>query len=225
MAGALLLVAACSPEEAEPTSQPTSEPTPEQSAEGEPEPSDDLASEPEPSDEPEPEPEPTEELDVYEFPDDHDEWLSEWENGRAFEFDDDPRIAAAELWRIEYAISVNHDDFDRPEWLATMTEETAENRDVYYQSDQGRFLPGPTSVVIVDTYEADGGFHIQLCAGLGYSVERDDHAEELVIPSASDLDVDAQVTRVVELDGEYVVDGNSLSEHSCDGVEPEPQTW
>lgn len=221
MAAALLLLAACSSEE--PEQDP--EPTPEQSPEHEPAPSGEPEPSPEPSDEPETEPEPNEELDLYQFPEDTDEWLSDWENGRDFEFDEDPRIAATELWRIEYALSVNHDDFDRPEWLATMTEQAIRDRHVYYQSDEGRFLPGHTSVAIVDTYEADGAFHIQLCAGLGYSVERDDQAEELMIPSAADLDVRPQITRVVEQNGEYLVEGNFTSEHSCGGVELEPETW
>lgn len=136
------------------------------------------------------------------------------------EVSEDPRLSLVGRYAAEYARAATDSDPDRAEWLATMTEVGQGARGDLIEADLGWEYPGPLPFTITEVIEQDGGAVVQACVmrdGFALQPETGMRSGEILLMPLE--------FHLVDVDGDYLVDGLYTSDNRCDNVDVEARTW
>lgn len=141
------------------------------------------------------------------------------------ELADDPRVQAVTRFNEQLARAATADDPERPEWLATLNEDSLPTLRENFAEEFGRTYPGPLPYEVLDVQDLeDGTASVQGCLVTdGFSVGPVGEGEGMTGMVVSSIEYSLVEDPAEE--GAWLVDAIYAGAYDCSSTSVEARTW
>ncbi|MFK5584783.1 hypothetical protein [Serinicoccus sp. LYQ131] len=138
---------------------------------------------------------------------------------------DDPRVQAVTRFNEQLARAATADDPERPEWLATLNEDSLPTLRENFAEEFGRTYPGPLPYEVLDVQDLeDGTASVQGCLVTdGFSVGPVGEGEGMTGMVVSSIEYSLVEDPAQE--GAWLVDAIYAGAYDCSSTSVEARTW